>query len=125
MTLLLCTVHPRHTPGVLGVGDFVLVHTLQLLSWPRNCLQDPYFGQYRIIKIDGSRIHVKCSPRLGGDFLCAPKYLTHHHSPDDLSYDHWRISNKEVEKMDPQNASFPEQTDELEEMTARKMVVDG
>ena len=28
-----------------------------------------------LTRIDGSRIHVKCSPRLGGELLCAPKQL--------------------------------------------------
>ena len=53
-------------PASFKVGDLVLVHHSRLPSWPRNCLQDPYFGPYRNIKIDGSRIHVRCSPRLGG-----------------------------------------------------------
>ena len=43
------------------------------------------FGPYRILRIDGSRIYVRCSPRLGGELLCAPKQLRHYHSPDDLS----------------------------------------
>ena len=54
----------RH-PASFKVGDLVLVHHLRLPRWPRNCLQDPFFGPYRIVKIDGSRIHVRCSPRLG------------------------------------------------------------
>ena len=64
-------------PASFKVGDLVLVHHSRLPSWPRNCLQDPYFGRYRIIRIDGSRIHVRCSPRLGGELLCAPKQLRH------------------------------------------------
>ena len=60
-------------PASFKVGDLVLVHHSRLPSWPRNCLQDPYFGPYQIIRIDGSRIHVRCSPRLGGELLCAPK----------------------------------------------------
>ena len=60
-------------PPSFKVGDLVLVHHSRLPSWPRNCLRDPYFGPYRIIRIDGSRIHVRCSPRLGGasTALCA------------------------------------------------------
>ena len=71
-------------PASFKVGDLVLVHHSRLPSWPRNCLQDPYFGPCRIIRIDGSRIHVRCSPRLGGELLCAPKQLRHYHPPDDL-----------------------------------------
>ena len=39
-------------PASFKVGDLVLVHHSRLPSWPRNCLQDPYFGPYRIIRID-------------------------------------------------------------------------
>ena len=30
-------------PVSFKVGDLVLVHHSRLPSWPRNCLQDPYF----------------------------------------------------------------------------------
>ena len=79
-----------------AVGDLVLVHHLRLPSWPRNCLQDPYCGPHRIIRMDGSRIHVRCSPHLGGELLCAPKQLRYYHSPHDLSWDEWRLSDSEV-----------------------------
>ena len=61
----------RRTASI-KIAQLVLVHHSGLSSWPCNCLTDPYFGPYRIIKIDGSRIHVRCSPRLGGELLCAP-----------------------------------------------------
>ena len=79
----------------------------------------------RIIRIDGSRIHVRCSPRLGGELLCAPKQLRHYHSADDLSLDEWRLSDSEIERIDLENAASPEEADELEEMTADEMAVDG
>ena len=72
-------------PASFKVGVLVLVHHLPLPTWPRYCLDDPFFGPYRIIKIEGSRTHVRCSPRLGGELLCAPKHLRHYHSPDELS----------------------------------------
>ena len=112
-------------PASLKVGDLVLVHHSGLPSWPRNCLQDPFFGRYRIMRIDGSRIHVRCSPRLGGKLLCAPKQLRHYRSPDDLSWDEWRLSDSEVERMDLENAASPEEADEVEQMTADEMVIDG
>ena len=62
-------------PACFKVGDLVLVPHSRLPSWPRNCLQDPYFGPHRIIRIDGSRIHLRCSPRPGGELLCAPKQV--------------------------------------------------
>ena len=112
-------------PASFKVGDLVLVHNSPLPSWPRNCLQDPYFWPYRIIRIDGSRIHVRCSPRLGGELLCAPKQLRHYHSPDDSSWCEWRLSDSEVERIDLENAASPEEADELEEMTADEIPVDG
>ena len=51
--------------------------------------------------------------------------MRHYHSPDDLSWDEWRLSDKEVEKLDAQNAASPEEADELEEMIAEEMAVDG
>ena len=111
--------------ATIKVGDLVPVHHLQLPTWPRNCLQDPYFGPYRIIKIDGSRMHVRCSPRLGAELLCAPKQLRHYHSPDELSWDKWSLSHREVERIDLENAANPEEADQLEEMTADGMAVDG
>ena len=112
-------------PATLKVGDLVVVHHSRLPTWPRNCLRDPYFGPYRIIKIDGSSIHVRCSPCLGGELLWAPQQLRHYHSPDELSWDGWRLSGREVERMNVENASNPEEADELEEMTADEMAVDG
>ena len=75
--------------------------------------------------MDGSRIHVRCSPRLIGELLCAPKQLRNYHSPDDLSWDEWRLSDSEVKHIDLENAASPEEADELEEMTADGMAVDG
>ena len=112
-------------PASFKVGDLVLVHHSQLPTWPRNCLQDPFFGRYRIIKIDGSTIHVRCSPRLGGELLRAPKQLRHYRSPDKLCSDEWRLSDREVERIDLENAANLEEADKLEEMTADEMAVDG
>ena len=49
----------------------------------------------------------------------------HYHSPEDLSWDEWRLSNSEVERIDLENAANPEEADELEEMTAHEMADDG
>ena len=103
----------------------MLVHHSRLPTWPRNCLEDPYFGPNRIIKIDGSRIHVRCSPRLGGELLCAPEQLRHYHSPDKLSWDEWRLSERKVQRIYLENAANPEEADKLEEMTADETAVNG
>ena len=112
-------------PASLKVGALVMVHHSRLPSWPRNCLQDPFFGPYRIIRIDGFRNHRRCSPRLVGELPCARKQLRHFHSPKDLSWDEWRLSDSEVECIDLDSAASPEEADELEEMTADEMAVDG
>ena len=96
----------------------MLVHDPRLPTWPRNCLQDPYFGPYRLIKMDGFRIHVRCSPRLGGELLCAPKHLRHYHLPDEMSWDELRLSEREDERIDLANAANPEEADEVAKMTA-------
>ena len=103
----------------------MLVHHSRLPPWPLNCLQDRYFGPYRIVKIDGSSIHVECHPRLGGELLCAPKQPRHYHSPDELSSDELRLPHREVKRIDLENAANPEEADELEEMTADEMAVGG
>ena len=112
-------------PAGFEVGDFVLVHNSRLASWPRHCLHDPYFGPYRILRIDGSGIHVRCTPRLSGELLCAPKQLRHYRSPDNLSWDERHLSDTEYEKIDLQNAASPDQAAELDEITAEGMAVDG
>ena len=68
---------------------------------------------------------MSCSPRLGGELLCAPKQLTHYHSPDELSWDEWRLSDREVERIDLENAANPKGADELGEMTADEMAVEA
>ena len=112
--------HTRR-PATFKVGDLVLVHHSRLPTWPRDWLQDPYFGPYRIMKIDGSRIHVSCSPRLGGELLFAPKQLRHCNPPDELWCDERRLSDTEVERIDRVNAAKPEEADDLDEMTADEM----
>ena len=68
---------------------------------------------------------MRSSPRLGGELLCAPKQLRHHHSADDLSWDEWRLTDKEVGWIDAENGAIPEEADEFKEMTADEMAVDG
>ena len=97
-------------PATFKLGDLLLVHHARLSS---NCVQDPYFGPYRITKIHGSRIHVRCSPLLGAELLCAPKQLRHYHSPDELSREEWCLSDGQVERIDLENAASPEEADKI------------
>ena len=52
-------------------------------------------------------------PRLGGELLRAPKQLRHYHSPDKRSWDEWPLSDREVERIDLENAANPEEADDL------------
>ena len=54
---------------------------------------------------------MRCSPRLGGGLLCAPKQLRRYHSAE-LSWHRWRLSDREVERIDLENAASPEEADE-------------
>ena len=112
-------------PATFKVGDLVLVHHSRLPTWPCNCLQDPHFPPYSIIKLDGSRIHVRCSPRLGGELLRAPKQLRHYHSPDESSLDESGLSDREVQRIDLEYAANPEEADELATMTADEVALNG
>ena len=68
---------------------------------------------------------MRFSPRLGGEQLCAPKQLRHYHSPNDVSWDEWRLCDREVDRIDLENAANPGAADELEEMIADEMAFDG
>ena len=67
---------------------------------------------------------MRCSPCLGGELLCAPKQLRHYTSPDELSWEGWRPSDREDYRIHLENAVNPEEEDELEEVTAHEMAVD-
>ena len=51
--------------------------------------------------------------------------MRHYHSPDDLSWDEWRLSDSEVERIHLESAVSQEEADKLEEMTADEMAVGG
>ena len=68
---------------------------------------------------------MKCSPRLVGELLCAPKQLRHYHSPDQLSWNDWCLSHREVKRIDLESVADPEEADELEKKTADDIAVDG
>ena len=52
-------------PASYQEGDWVLVHHSRLPAWPRSTSDVPYFGPYKIPSVDGHRITVRPSPRLG------------------------------------------------------------
>ena len=65
----------HRVPALYQEGDWVLVHHSQLRAWPRSTSDDPYFGPYKILPVDGHRIMLRFSPRLGGVLVCAAQHL--------------------------------------------------
>ena len=65
-------------------ADWVLVHHSRLPAWPRSTSDDPYFGPYKILSVDGHCITVRCSPRVGGTLVCAAQDLKRYNGPEDL-----------------------------------------
>ena len=47
-------------PASYQEGDGVLVHHNCLPAWPCSTSDDPYFGPYKILSVDGHRITVPC-----------------------------------------------------------------
>ena len=68
---------------------------------------------------------MRCSPRLGGELVCAAKQLRLYHSSDDLPWDEWCLSHKEFKRINLENAANRQEADLLGEMTADEMAVDG
>ena len=58
-------------PDSYQEGEWVLVHHSPLPALPRSTSDDPYLGPYKILSVDGHRITVRCSPRLGGTMMFA------------------------------------------------------
>ena len=56
---------------------------------------------------------MRCNLRLRGELLCGSKELHYYQSPDDLSWDDWRLSDREVKRIDLESAANPEEADEL------------
>ena len=65
----------HQVPASYQEGDWVLLHHGWLPAWPHSTSNDPYFEPYKILSVDGHRITVPCSPRLGGTLVCAAQQL--------------------------------------------------
>ena len=74
----------HQVPPSYQEGDWVLVHHSRLPAWPGSTSDDPYFGPYKILSVDGHRITVRCSARLGGGLVCAAQQLKRYYHPEDL-----------------------------------------
>ena len=104
----------------------MLVHHSRLPAWPRSTSDDPYFGPYKILSVDGHRITVRCSPRLGGTLVCAAQHLKRYHDPEDLCGEEWELNDDEITALDLQGAASPMEVEgELPDMNAEEMAKEG
>ena len=58
-------------------------------TWRRSTSDDPYFGLYEILSIDGHRIGLQCSPRLGRGLVSAAQQLKRYYNPEVLCGEKW------------------------------------
>ena len=107
-------------------GDWMLVHHSGLPAWPRSTSDDPYFGRYKILSVDGHRITVRCSPRLGRTLVCAAQHLKRCYDPEDLCGEEWELNDEEIAALALQGAASPMEVEvELPDMNAEEMAKDG
>ena len=116
----------HRVPASYQEGEWVLVHHRQLPAWPRSTSDDPYFRPHKILSVDGHRISVRCSPRLGGTLVCAAEQLKRYYDPDDLCGEERELNDKEIAALDLQGAaSSMEVEGELPDMNAGEMAKEG
>ena len=85
----------------------MLVHHSRLPAWPRSTSDDPYFGSYKILSVDGHQTTVRWSPRLGGTLVCSAQYLKRYYDPEDLCGEEWELDDEEIAALDLQGAASP------------------
>ena len=116
----------HRVPASYQEGDWVFVHHSRLPAWLRITSDDPYCGPYKILSVDGHRITVQCSPRLGGTLVCAAQQLKRYYDPEDLCGKEWELNNEEIAALDLQGAASPMKTEgELPDMNAEDMAKEG
>ena len=116
----------HRVPASCQEGDWVLVHHSQLPAWPRSTSNDPYFGPYKILSVDGHGITLRCSPRLGRTLVCAAQQLKRYSDPEDLCGGEWEVNDEEIAGLDLQGpASHMEVEGELPEMNAEDIAKEG
>ena len=116
----------HRVPATYQEGDWVLVHHSRLPAWPRSTSDNPYFRPYKILSVDGHRITVRCSPRLGGTLVCAAQHLKRYYDPEDLCGEEWELNDEEIVALDLQGAASPMEVEgELPDMNAEKMAKEG
>ena len=92
----------HRVPASYEEGHRVLVHHSRLHALPRSTSDDPYFGPYKILSVDGHRITVRCSPRLGKILVCASQQIKRYYDPEDLCGEEWELNDNEIAALDLQ-----------------------
>ena len=116
----------HRVPATYQEGAWVLVHHSRLSAWRRSTSEDPYFGPYKILSVDGHRITVRCSPRLGGTLVCAAQHLKRYYDPEDLYGEGGELNDEEIAASDLQGAASPMEVEgELPDMNAEEMAKEG
>ena len=116
----------HRSPASYQEGHWVLVARSRLAAWPRSTGNDPYFGPYKILSVDGHHITVQCSFRLAGTLVCGPEQLKRYYSPEDLCGEEWELKDKEIAALDLQGAASPmEVQGELPHNNAEEMAKEG
>ena len=105
---------------------WVLVHHSHVPAWPRSTSDDPYFGPYKILSVDGLGITVRCSPRLGRTLVCAAQQLKRYYDTEDLCGEELELNDEEIAALDLQGAASPMKVEgELPDMNAEEMAKEG
>ena len=116
----------HRVPASYQEGDWVLVHHSWLPAWRGSTSDNQYVGPYKILSVDGHRITVRCSPRLGGTLVCAAQQLKRYYDPEDLCGEEWKLNDEEIAALDLQGAARPMKVEgELPDMNAEEMAKEG
>ena len=116
----------HRVPASYQEGDWVLVHHSGPSAWPRSTSDDPYFRPYKILFVDGHRITVRCSPRLGGTLVCAAQPLKRYYYPEDLCGKEWELNDEEIAALDLRSAASPMGVEgKLPSMNAEEIAKEG
>ena len=116
----------HQVPASYQEGDSVMVHHSRLPAWPRSTSDDPYFGPCKILSVDGHRITVRCSLRLGGTLVCTAQQLKRYYDPEDICGEEWERNDEEIAALDLQGAASPKKVEgELPDMNADQMTKEG
>ena len=116
----------HRVPASYQDRDWVLVHHSWLPAWSRSTSDDPYFGPYKILSVDGHRITVRCYPQLEGTLVCAAQQLKRYYDPEDLCGEGSELNDEAIAAPDLQGAaSRMEIEGEVPNMGAEEMAKEG